>query len=177
MLKMQGRKKQSFSDNVRWGNEWDSFLWRKYNLAKVTHYGNASLREGKPAVNIHSRLCNIKPGPHLCTTLKKKKKTHCVTLCARRFRSASFLTIARSPPRSEHCFRASVQLSSPGTMWKQRDDSSCGTPSFGQYGEAGGGHEQPHQSPQVTQTQSDSSRFHRKTNRSQNPITEVLCLF
>lgn len=78
---MQGRKKQSFSDNVRWGDEWDSFPRKKYNLAKVTHFGNASLREGKPAVNIHSRLCNINPGPHLCTTLEKKKDSLCDFMC------------------------------------------------------------------------------------------------
>ncbi len=65
------------------------------------------------------------------------RNTHCVTLCASRWRSSSLLTIARSPPRSEHCCRASVQLNSPGTIWKQREDSAWYTPSFGQWGEAG----------------------------------------
>lgn len=60
------------------------------------------------------------------------RNTHCVTLGASRLRSASLLTIARSPPRSEHCCRASVQLNSPGTIWKQRKDSAWYTPSFGQ---------------------------------------------
>lgn len=60
------------------------------------------------------------------------RNTHCVTLGASRLRSASLLTIARSPPRSIHCCRASVQLISPGTIWKQCEDSAWYTPSFGQ---------------------------------------------
>lgn len=69
----------------------------------------------------------------------QRENTHCVTLCDSRLRSALLLTTARSPPRSEHCCRASVQLNSPGTIWKQCEDSAWYTPSFGQWGEAGGG--------------------------------------
>lgn len=70
--------------------------------------------------------------------------THCVTFCRSRLHSVSLLTIARSPPRSEHCCRASVQLNSPGTIWKQRDDWGSYTLSFGQYGEAGRGQKHSH---------------------------------
>lgn len=110
-------------------------------------------------------------GPRRWSTHKQNNETHCVTLCASRLRSSSFLTIARSPPRSEHCFRASVQLSSPGTTWKQREDSSCGTPSFGQCGEAGRGQKQPRHfqdSFKITQAASQSQNDVGKRNENQN---------
>lgn len=75
--------------------------------------------------------------------LAERVNTHCVTLVASRLRSLSLLTIARSPPRFKHCFRASVQLSSPGRIWKQLEDSWSCVASTGQKGEAG--REQKHE--------------------------------
>ena len=80
---------------------------------KILYYSKTLQREA-----LRSRLCT--------------ENTYCVTLGASRLRSASLLTTARSPPRARHCCRASVQLISDGTIWKQREDSVWYTPSFGQ---------------------------------------------
>lgn len=73
---------------------------------------------------------------HWGPILKKKciqtENTHCVTFGASRLRSESPRTMARSPLRSKHCCRASVQLHSPGRIWKQLEDSLWYTASLGQ---------------------------------------------
>lgn len=117
--------------------------WRRAGRLCVLYLTYCNLQYYWKKKKIKQRKCwgPISPYPHT------DRNTHCVTLCASRLRSASLLTIARSPPRSEHCCRASVQLNSPGTIWKQREDSASYTPSFGQWGEAGRGQKHSHDFP------------------------------
>lgn len=140
---------------------------REGNVYKMTF----SLEQfwGKLTENIKSKILKYH------TEALPNKKTYCVTLCARRLRSASLLTIARSPPRSEHCFRASVQLISPGTIWKQHEDSASYRPSFGQWGEAGRGKKEPHRFPRWVWVSLATSRSTQSSTYNQF-FTTTLCL-